>query len=103
MHAQCVSLPVCVPVGLCSHVHWDQQTLQELVARKHHSLSSSPVLVAKPPEPSILEVTRARGARQAELRGKGGRTPMAAPHSYSGMKHVIFTQGGWGGWGGPRR
>ena len=37
--------------------------------------------------------TRARGARQAELWGRGGEgPPTAAPCSCTGMKRVIFTQ-----------
>ena len=45
-------------------------------------------------------VTRARGSRAAELWGNRGEgPPLLPPHSCTGMKHVIFTQGqvGWRG------
>ena len=86
------SVQVCVYTCVCDHVLPCIETTalysNRWLWRPLNLLSSITKPRAQPPR-----VTRARGARKAELLGRGGeRPPSAAPHSCTGMKRVIFTQ-----------
>ena len=90
VHVTCPLLPC---IETCSSL---------LVAVKAPQVSQSQPQSYRVQHPGV---TRARGAREAELWGNGGEgPPLLSPHSCTAMKHVIFTQEqvGWRGKA-PRR
>lgn len=83
---------VCVCVHLCTPMHWDQWPFTVTGGQKRTTVLL-PLLVSEQSLRALhSRVTRARGARQAELWEGQQKDPHCAPHSYTGMNHVIFTQ-----------
>ncbi|CAM9718510.1 unnamed protein product [Rangifer tarandus platyrhynchus] len=106
MHTDCVWLcvRVCVCVCVCVSGQAYIKTSSPLNNWRSHLKPSFLFLSYKVSEPSILESPGPEGPGKQNCGGGEGRTPTAAPHSYTGVKHVILTQGqvGWRGRA-PRR